>query len=269
MTNIKTIIIDDEKEAREGVQRLLDQDDELEVVALCKNGVEAIQEIQTLKPDLVLLDIQMPMVNGLEVINSLPLKSLPAIIFVTAYDQYTLKAFEVHAIDYLLKPFTDERFFSALAFAKQHIRNKKWGEDQQKMEKLVTYHQQHTGSSTANTIISLPLTTEKIINNRLIVKADGRVHLLLFNDIVWIEAYDYYIKIHVTEKYFLVRDSLKKMETFLPEAMFVRIHKSSIINIRHITELATHSNGEQEVTLTSGVELKISRNYRDKLKDLL
>lgn len=269
MTRIRAIIVDDEKEAREGVRRLLSQDTEMEVVALCKNGVEAIQEIQTMQPDLVFLDIQMPLVNGLEVVNSLELKTLPAIIFVTAYDQYTLKAFEVHALDYLLKPFTDERFFAALAFAKLHIRNKKWQEAQQKMEKLLAYHQQHSGSSPVNAIIKEQQPTEKISNNRLVVKADGKVHLLPFSQIIWIEAYDYYIKIHVKEKFFLVRESLKKMETYLPDDVFIRIHKSSIVNTRHILELSTHTNGEYEVTLMSGVHLKVSRNYRDKLKNLL
>ena len=269
MTSIRTIIVDDEKEAREGVRRLLSQDTEMEVVAICKNGVEAIQEIQTLQPDLVFMDIQMPLVNGLEVINSLELPTLPAIIFVTAYDQYTLKAFEVHAIDYLLKPFTDERFFAALAFAKQHIHNKKWQEEQKRMERLVAYHQQQTGSYATNAIIKEHPSTEKIINNRLVVKADGKVHLLPFSHIIWIEAYDYYIKIHVKGRFFLVRESLKKMETFLPDNLFIRIHKSSIANIQHIQELTTHTNGEHEVTLSSGVQLKVSRNYKDKLRHLL
>lgn len=269
MSSIRAIIVDDEKEAREGVQRLLHEDVDVEVVAICKNGVEAIQEIQALHPDLVFLDIQMPMVNGLEVIQSLELSTLPAIIFVTAYDQYTLKAFEVHAIDYLLKPFTDERFFAALSFAKQHIQNKKWQEEQKKLERLIAKHQQHTGPSSANAIIKENPGSEKIINNRLVVKADGKVHLLPFPNIIWIEAYDYYIKIHVHQKFFLVRESLKKMETYLPENVFLRIHKSSIVNIQHIREVATHSNGEQEVALTSGAQLKVSRNYRDKLKNLL
>ena len=269
MTTIKAIIVDDEKEARDGVQRLLQQDDEVEVVALCKNGIEAIEEIRALQPDLVFLDIQMPMVDGLEVIRSLPMKTLPAIIFVTAYDQYTLQAFEVHAADYLLKPFTDERFFAALAFAKQRIGHKKWGEEQQKMEKLLAYHQQHTASSAANAVVKLPPGAQHSSNHRLIVKADGKIHLLPYQDVIWIEAYDYYIKIHVKNKYFLVRDSLKNMEALLPENLFIRVHKSSIINIGYVSELATTANGENEVVLSSGVQLKVSRNYREKLKNLL
>lgn len=263
--NIKTIVVDDEAEAREGVEILLQQDPAIEVVAACSNGLQAIEAIRNHQPDLLLLDIQMPQVNGFEVLNSLSEEERPVVIFITAYDDYTLKAFEVHAIDYLLKPFTDQRFFVALQHAKQHIEHKKLKAANRQLSQLLAIQQQK-GTGEEGKLIR---ESRKLINNRLVVKTDGRVHLVPLEKIIWIEAYDYYVKIHVKDHTFVVRDSMKHMEEILPNPQFLRIHKSSIINTSYIMEISSSLQGEYEVTLTGKEPLKVSRNYKDKLKEII
>jgi len=261
--------VDDEKTAREGVNMLAQQDSELEVAAVCKNGLEAIKEIHSQQPDLIFLDVQMPSINGFEVLNSLSVPKMPAVIFITAYDQYSLKAFEVNAVDYLLKPFTDERFFDAVQRAKQQIRNDELSQINQSLEKLISHYQSNTTNSKESNIIPEAGQSNKIINNRLVIKSDGKIYFLPLNEIVWVQAYDYYIRIHTKSKFYLVRDSMKKMEAILPSEKFIRIHKSSIINIEHILELEPYFNGEYMVSMSNNEKLKISRSYRDNLKGIL
>ena len=257
---ITTLIVDDEPEAREGIALLLENNPDTEVVGICANGLEAIQAIQAYAPALLFLDIQMPQVNGFEVLSSLTPEQRPAVIFTTAYDEYTLKAFEVHALDYLLKPFTDERFYRALDYAKQHIQ----AQQLPSLQSLLTAQQPTTPDH--NTLIR---EEQPAMLNKLVVKSDGRIHFVPYADIIWIEAYDYYIKIHVKDRYFLLRDTLKHMELTLPPPQFVRIHKSSIVNAQHVASLVPQERGsEYEVILTNGMVLKSSRSYRDRVKVL-
>ncbi|SDK85506.1 two-component system, LytT family, response regulator [Catalinimonas alkaloidigena] len=254
MPKLRTILVDDEWEAREGLRALAEDDPDLEVVAVCRNGVEAIDAIHTHHPDLLLLDIQMPVVDGFEVLRSLQVPRLPAVIFVTAYDQYALKAFEVHAVDYLLKPFTDERFYAALTHAKQLIAARQ----PSGVEKLV----QATAPSVKETLLA----DREEETRRMVIKADGRVHFVPLDDIIWIEAYDYYVKIHVARRFFLLRESMKRLDARLPDHQFVRIHKSSIVNVRFLQRLDPLANSEYEAVLTTGETLKVSRHYRDRLQ---
>ena len=265
---LTTIIVDDEPEARQGVALLLAGDPEVEITAVCANGLEAISAINELAPDLLFLDVQMPQVDGFEVLRSLSLAvppagharpgRHPAVIFTTAYEEYTLKAFEVHAIDYLLKPFTDERFYQALNHAKQLIRAKKFPA----LQPLLHDQQPKTADQHALIREESPAT-----KNKLVVKADGRVHFVSYKDIIWVEAYDYYVKVHVRDRYFLLRDSLKHLEQRLPSDQFVRIHKSSIVNTLHVTSLLPQEHGsEYEVVLSNGTTLRSSRSYRDGVK---
>lgn len=253
---LTTIIVDDEPEAREGIALLLANDPAAEVVAVCANGLEAITAIETHTPDLLLLDIQMPQVDGFEVLRSLRDEVYPAVIFTTAYDAYTLRAFEVHAVDYLLKPFTDERFYRALNHAKQLIKSRQSASLQPLLQSV---------PRTANQPAApLPQSPDK-----LTIKADGRVHFVPYADIIWIEAYDYYVKVHVRDRYFLLRDSLKHLEQRLPAEQFVRIHKSSIVNRRYVEVLLPQEHGsEYEVVLSGGPTLRSSRSYRDGVKQL-
>lgn len=266
MSKIRCVIVDDEPEAREGVELLLQQDDEVEVVAICANGLQAIEVLQERKVDLLFLDIQMPRVNGFEVLNSLSPAQCPEVIFVTAYDEYTLQAFDVHAIDYLLKPFSNERFFRALEFAKARIKQQQLEEKHQQLNALLDEQIQKAAQSREGSLVS-PQSQQS--TGRLAVKADGKVYLLTYDQVIWVEAYDYYVKIHTMERYFLLRDSMKNMEKNLPEHQFVRIHKSSIVNVSHVKQIHAQKMSEMEIQLDNGQLLKVSRNYRDRIRSLI
>ncbi len=268
MKKISVLIVDDEKEARDGVNFLLQKDADIEVVGTCKNGVEAIQFINENSPDLVFLDIQMPGVNGFEVLNSIAPEKLPIVIFITAYDQYSLKAFEIHAMDYLLKPFTDERFYQALHYAKDFLKGTNPRQVKEQLVNLLAFYEDKVQDNADNRVIDDQNKNNRVFNNRLVIKSDGKIHFLPLDDIIWIQAFDYYIKVHVKGKFYLVRESLKKMDALLPDDRFLRIHKSSLVNISFIRDLTPHFNNEYIVTLVTGEKLKISRNYREKLRSL-
>jgi len=232
MTEIRTLIVDDEPLARVTIAELLRTDPEISVVGECDSGTEAIEAIRTHKPALVFLDVQMPGCDGFDVIERLGVaqgRGAPkAVIFVTAYDKYALKAFEAEALDYLLKPFSDSRFFRVLARAKTSLR------------------QPETG--------------------RLMVRSAGRVTFLRAAEIDWIEAADYYACLHTGARSHLLRRSMADLETELDREMFCRIHRSAIINLTRVRELRLDANGEYEVVLDNGAQLKLSRSYREQLQ---
>ena len=269
MENISVVIIDDEKEAREGVEILLQKTKEIEIKALCKNGLEAIKAIQEHKPELIFLDIQMPAINGFEVLNTLSNEILPEVIFVTAYDQYSLEAFEKHAVDYLLKPFTDTRFFAALEHAKRRIYEKRKSNQYQKVKQLLEDYEKNLEAKGEQKLINEQQDDKNIVNNRLVIKADGKIYFVPLNDIIWVQAYDYYVKIHIKSRFYLIRESLKKMEQILPNNRFIRVHKSSIINIDHIVEMEPHFNNEFMAKMSNGEAIKTSRSFRDNLKGIM
>lgn len=258
---IRILIVDDESEAREGIKVLLERDPEVMVAADCKNGLEAIAAVHQERPDLLLLDIQMPEVNGFEVLGSLAPEIRPAVIFITAFDQYALKAFEVHAIDYLLKPFTDSRFFESINRAKEMIRSQSARVENQQVNALIQSYTQTqenlTGQLVGQTLAGLA--------GRLIIKSGGKIHFLELDQIIWIEAYDYYIRIHLEGQFFLVRETMKRMEEQLPDQLFIRIHKSSIVNLKYIRDLEPYFHGDYMVNLRNDTQLKLSKSYRAKL----
>lgn len=262
MNLIKTIIVDDEIEAREGLKLLLADDPEIEIMGLCKNGVEAIDMISEHEIDLVFLDIQMPVINGFEVVNSLAKDRVPHIVFVTAYDQFALKAFEIHAIDYILKPFTNTRFAEGLARAKQLIIQQKTQQEQEKLKSIANQlvREKHQND---HIIISDESGSTK---SRLIVKEKGHVKFIPLEDIIWLEAYDYYVKIHVKNKFHMIRESMKKLETQLPADQFMRIHKSSIINKAFIKEVHVTTRSDLLVKLSIDKELNVGRSYKEMVK---
>lgn len=261
MKNIKAIIVDDELAAREGVALLARADPDLDVIALCSNGIQALETIHEQRPQLLFLDIQMPRINGFEVLSSIAPGQRPEVIFITAHDEYTLQAFEIHAVDYLLKPFSDERFYKALQFAKERIRQEQLLQKQNQLERLLEDQQKRAETAREGSVL-----ISKTPGSQLVVKSEGKVYILSHPDIIWVEAYDYYVKIHVKERFFLVRDSMKNMERNLPEDRFVRIHKSSIVNL---DEIAAFVETTEEVQLKNGKSLKVSRNYREHFKKKL
>jgi two-component system LytT family response regulator len=211
------------------------------------------------------LDIQMPMVDGFEVVSSTPHNRLPAIIFTTAYDQYAIKAFEVHAIDYLLKPFTDERLYESLNRAKELIRQKKQEEQADKLKKIAVSIENRDGDN-ETTLIEYEPTSEF---SKILIKEKGKVHFIDFTDIIWIEAFDYYVKIHIKDRFYMLRESMRKLIGRLPNSTFARIHNSSIVNLSYIKTVDLLGNGEYKVHLSSGLELKVSRGYKESVKHLI
>jgi len=249
---MRMLIVDDEPLAREKIRDLVKLDPELEIAGECTNGLEALAAIQELRPDLLLLDVQMPEVGGFAVLEALKDEVMPLVIFVTAYDQYAVRAFEFHALDYLLKPFDRERFEAAIGRAKAHVRREQNGSLDQRILALLEQ-----------------LKAETKYIERLVVKAGGRVFFLETKEIDWVEAEGNYVNIHTPKKSFLLRETISNLEAQLDPKHFVRIHRSSIVRIDRIQELQTWSHGEYRVILYGGTELTLSRNYRDNLQSLL
>ncbi|HLA94842.1 MAG TPA: LytTR family DNA-binding domain-containing protein [Pyrinomonadaceae bacterium] len=249
--SIKTLIVDDEPLARERVKRFLRDEGDIELIGECGNGVDAVAAIKEKKPDLVFLDIQMPEKNGFEVIKSLNGKSLPTVIFVTAYDQYALQAFDVHALDYLLKPFTRERIHRAVSRAREQIENRRIGNLDERLVSLIA-----------------DLKSEKKYLERLVVKSVGRVFFLKIDEIDWIEAAGNYVKLHVGRESHMIRETMNGIEAKLDPDKFLRIHRSTVVHIDRIKELQPMFSGDYAVILRDGGELALSRNYRERFLEL-
>ncbi len=226
---IRTVIVDDEPLARSNVAVMLRKDPVVEIVSECGSGKEAVAEIRTLKPELVFLDVQMPEFDGFDVLEALG-KDLPAVVvFVTAYDDYAVRAFEAGALDYLLKPFDNARFETALARAKDRIAQRRIAP---------------RGA------------------NRIAIKDKGQILFLDIADIDWIEAADYYACLHVGQKSYLLRRSMAELEQEFDANIFCRIHRSAIVNLERVQALALNADGENEVVLNNGAKLPLSRRHR-------
>jgi two-component system LytT family response regulator len=248
---IRTLIVDDESLARDRVKRFLRDETDIVVIGECGNGAEAIEAIEREKPDLVFLDVQMPEKNGFEVIKSLDPKSIPAVVFVTAYDQYALQAFDVHALDYLLKPFNRERFRRAVSRSRELLENRQRGTLDERLVSLIA-----------------DLKTEKKYLERFVVKSVGRIFFLKIDEIDWIEAAGNYLKLHVGRDSHLIRETMNSIEAKLDPDKFRRIHRSTVVNIDRIKELHPMFSGDYAVILRNGTELTLSRNYRERLIEL-
>lgn len=258
---IKTLIIDDEPLARKAVRLMLLRDAEIEIVGECDNGQTAVESIFTEKPDLVFLDIQMPEMNGFEVLETIGARKMPAVIFVTAYDEYAIHAFEVNALDYLLKPFSDERFEKALQRAKSQLAQREINDLSQKLIALVGDYKEEPPANIQ--------TSKSNYTTRFMIKAGGRISFIKVDEIDWIEAADYYVKLHTGRKSHLIRETMNVLEKKLDPRAFIRIHRSTIVNIERIKELQPHFNGDYIVVLNDGTELKLSRTRREQLHALL
>jgi two-component system LytT family response regulator len=249
VTKIRTLVIDDEPVARSHVIRLLRDEPDIDVVGECANGAEAVNAIEHEAPDLLFLDVQMPELDGFELMRAIGEERSPAVVFVTAYDEYALRAFEVHAVDYLLKPFSAERFRAALAHARAQLTQRR----------ATTIGQQ---------ILDLLPDIRRSVpgRDRLVVKSSGRIYFVRTSDIDWCEAAGNYVRLHVGQQTHLVRDTMSHIEADLDPGQFVRIHRSAIVNVDRIQELQSSFGGEYVVLLRGGTRLTLSRGYRDGLQ---
>jgi two-component system, LytTR family, response regulator len=252
---LRVLVVDDEPLARSGVADLVREDPDLQVIGECGDGASAVKAIRGLRPDLVLLDVQMPELDGFDVLRRLDPDELPAVIFITAYDHFAVGAFEVHALDYLVKPFDDARFAESIARAKAAIRGARTGELSQRLAGLL---EQLTAGGPAEGWLS-----------RIVVKTARSVVLVRVEDIDWIEASDYCVKLHVQGRVHVLRESLQALELRLDPSRFFRIHRSGIVNLDRITELQPFFKGEHIVMLRDGSKLKLSRGRRRELETRL
>ncbi len=247
---IRVAIVDDEPLARERLKRLLAEHTDVEIVGECSHGGEAVEKLPEIRPQLIFLDVQMPELDGFGVLAALPQDQLPAVIFTTAYDKFAVQAFEVHAIDYLLKPFDRERLATSLDRARTSLAKPSADPLHAKLTELL------------NEVRPKPAPADRIS-----VKTNGKILLLRPEEIDWIEAADNYVSLHVGKTTHLLRETMNAMESRLDPAKFVRISRSMMVNTERVKELHPLFHGDYTLVLHDGTRLNSSRNYRDKLKD--
>jgi two-component system LytT family response regulator len=249
---IRAAIVDDEPLARRRIRNLLAEVEDIDVTAECANGRDAIESIEESLPDLLFLDIQMPEVDGFDVLQAIGIGRVPAVIFVTAFDQFALRAFEAHALDYLLKPFDDERFEAALQRARERIRQRQGGELDRRLQALLDNVRGDQGYL-----------------RRIVVPSGHRNIFVRAEQIDWIEAERNYVRLHVGGKAYLLRENLTHIASALDPAMFCRIHRSTIVNIDRIQSVEALFHGEYLVVLHDGTKLTSGRSYRGSLHALM
>jgi two-component system LytT family response regulator len=253
---IRTIIADDERLARKKLRILLSSEPQVEVVAECPNGRQTVSAIRSFRPDMLLLDIQMPDLNGFEVLSELSSDEMPQVIFTSAYDQYAIRAFETRALDYLLKPFDQDRLHAAIERASVEIRKSKDQEFTNRVLELL--------SSVNSAKKAIPE-----FEDRLAIRTNGRVVFLNLDEIHWVEAAANYVRLNTGKDSYLFRETISRISERLNPVDFVRIHRSMIVNARRIKELIPVNSGEYVVILNSGKELSCSRGYRANLQHLI
>ncbi len=286
---IRTLIVDDEPLAREGLALLLARDPEIEVIGESADGAAALQAIRLQHPDLLFLDVQMPRHDGFEVLAALKPADRPVVVFVTAYDQYAIRAFEACAIDYLMKPYSDARFAQALARAKEEWRKSRTAEIGQQVEALLAHVRALTrepappaaeggaraadggeahapGAGRASAPGAAPSRPEYA--ERIVVKSGGDLHFVKTSDVLWLEAQGDFVKVQTIGQPQLVRETLQSMEQKLDAGRFVRIHRSFVVNVEHIRRVAPALYGDHTVFMSDGSKLRLSRSYRGQLKAL-
>ena len=247
---VRVLIVDDEELARQRLQRLLASEEDVEIIGEAADGVQAVDSIRRLMPDLVFLDVQMPEVDGFAVLERLRPRPAPAIIFVTAHDDYALRAFDVHAVDYLRKPFDAARFQEAFSRARQRLAGSGAEDQARKIDALLAQVESQPPRS----------------RERLMVRTDGRLYFVRIDDIDWIEAAGNYVKLHVGRETHLMRETMMGIEKMLDPTRFLRIHRSAIVNLDRVREMQPWFSGEYTVILRDGTQLRLSRVYRERLE---
>jgi two-component system LytT family response regulator len=253
---IRAIVADDERLARKKLRVLLGSEPQVEVVAECPNGEQTVSAIRSFRPDMLFLDIQMPDLDGFAVLSEISSEQMPQVIFTSAYDQYAIRAFEAHALDYLLKPFDQDRLHAAIERASAEIRKSK---DQELTNRVLE-------------LLSAVKPQKRQVpefEKRLAIRTNGRVVFLNLDEIHWIEAAANYVRLNTGKDSCLFRETISRVSERLNPAQFVRIHRSMIVNVRSIKELIPVNSGEYVVVLHSGKELSCSRGYRANLQNLI
>jgi two-component system LytT family response regulator len=251
---IRTLIVDDESLARQTLRLLLENDPAFEFAGECPGGAEAIEFVRTRRPDLVFLDIQMPGLDGFEVIERVGVDRMPPVVFVTAYDEYAVRAFEVQALDYLLKPFDDDRFFQTLTRAREEIANH---DTKILSDRLAGLLEEKAGRA------------PRPLSRIALRSSGGKIVFVDASEIDRIEAEDYYVRLHVGNVFHLWRVSMNALERRLDRGKFLRIHRSAIVNLEFVSEIQPGFKGESFVQLRDGTRLPLARSRRGRLRDLL
>ena len=268
---IRVVIVDDEPLARKGLIIRLSDIAAVEVVGECSNGREAVAMIPALNPDLVFLDIQMPGLNGFQVVNTLTEQQLhlPLIVFVTAYDSYAIKAFEIHALDYLMKPVDESRLLDAVEKAQQALVAQ---QGEQQKQHLATLLADFTGDNSEDVLRKLAsgeLVKETAHASVLVIKDGSEIKRVDMSHIQWIDAAGDYMCVHTDNDTHIMRKTMKELLDELDPRLFIRVHRSVIVNIQYVAKLVSHISGEYHLVLHNGTELKVSRSHRDKVKQMM
>ena len=258
MEKIRALLVDDEPIARRGIRQQLQSEKDVEIIGECSNGQEAVAAIRQQDPDLVFLDVQMPLLNGFGVVEAIGVEHLPAVVFVTAYDEHAIRAFEVNALDYLLKPIDHQRFQKTLSRVRDQLHQSNGKQLRKQLTELLT-HLDRAQQPTA----------ESQFLERVVIRENERVLILPVNEIDWINSHGNYIQIHTRGRPHLQRETMDGIERKLDPQKFVRLRRSTIVNIEQVKELKPLFNGEYAVMLKNGPELTSSRRYRKRLDVLL
>ena len=268
---IRALIVDDEALARKALRVMIADDPEMALIAECRSGREAVTAIREHSPDVVFIDIQMPEMDGFQVIEEIGVKEMPVTVFVTAYDKYALRAFDAHALDYLLKPFDYDRFGNALQRAKTQVRQQKLGEMRERfLAVLKDLNPGAAAESSLNKESNKPSEPDaKGPIDRVVVKSGGRIYFLRVEEIDWVEGAGDYLSLHAGSQTHLIRERMGNFHSRLDSKKFLRIHRSTIINIERVKDIRPLSKGEYVITLTNGTRLNSSRGYRKVLQELL
>lgn len=264
--SIRALIVDDESLARRGLALRLAAFPDIDLIGQCSNGREAIAAIAEQRPDLIFLDIQMPGLNGFDVVRALQAEQMPLVVFVTAFNEYALDAFDVHAVDYVLKPVDEDRLAKTVERIKRQLAHKASEADKQRLMNFISditgeqYSTVEEVFSRANNEASYPA--------RLSIKDKNETTLVDIKDIAWVDAAGDYMCLHTAQQTHIMRCTMKELERYLNPALFQRIHRSTIINLDHVDKIQNHINGEFFLLLKNGARLKMSRGYKEKIKHL-
>jgi two-component system LytT family response regulator len=267
-STIRALIVDDEPLARKDLRRSLQTEMDITIIGESTNGQEAAAMIRKLVPDLLFLDIEMPGMDGLSVIRSLPQEKIPMIIFITAYNQYAVDAFAVYAVDYLLKPFTDTRLEQALTRARQMHTMKQKNAVDSKIISLIEDMYENVKSIESSVQNGTQADAGKYLD-RIAVKNGQQVSFIPAESINWIEAWGNYIRLHTSEKTYLLREKIGRIEQKLNTTVFIRVHRSTIVHINKIKQLTPLFHGDYRLTMSDGTDLTLSRNFRERVQALI